>query len=61
MAAELPLIYSTGRHHLRPEVAFLRPADEESVVPRRVRQTSLESEWLLQTIPAYRYAQTPKK
>jgi hypothetical protein len=56
MAAELPLMYGAGRHHVPPEVRFAPLLDDEAALPRRVRQRNLESEPFLVCIPAYRYA-----
>jgi hypothetical protein len=60
LAAELPLLYSTGRHHTIPEVAFPIPVEDESELPRRKRQSELEPKPFLQTIAAYRYTQKTK-
>jgi hypothetical protein len=38
-----------------PEVNYPAPADELADQPRRIRQSSLEAEPFLQSIPAYRY------
>jgi hypothetical protein len=55
IAAELPLLYATGRQHTIPEVTFPRTAEDESELPRRNRQAELEPEPFLQTIAAHRY------
>ena len=59
MAAELPLIYATGRHHVPPEVWYPDPVDENP--ERKVRQAALEPEPFLQSIPAYRYVSSVTK
>lgn len=53
MAAELPLIYATGRHHVPPEVWYPDPVEQNA--ERKIRQAALEPEPFLQTMPAYRY------
>jgi hypothetical protein len=59
VAAELPLLYSKGRHHVPPEVWYPDPIDENA--ERKARQSALEPEPFLQSIPAYRYARKPAK
>jgi hypothetical protein len=56
LAAELPLIYTAGRWPTPPEVNYPASADELAEHARRVRQSELEAEPFLQSIPAYRYA-----
>jgi hypothetical protein len=55
LAAELPLLYTAGRWPTPPEVNYPAPADELANLPRRMRQSVLETEPFLQSIPAYRY------
>jgi hypothetical protein len=55
LAAELPLLYTAGRWPSPPEVKYPAPVDELANQPRRTRQSALESEPFLQSIPAYRY------
>jgi hypothetical protein len=55
IAAELPLLYTAGRWPTPPEVNYPAPVEELASRPRRVRQTELESEPFLRSIPAYRY------
>jgi hypothetical protein len=55
LAAELPLLYTAGRWPAPPEVNYPAPAEENEDKPRRVRESALEPEPFLQTIPAYRY------
>lgn len=52
ISAELPLIYATGRHTVSPEVSF-PPAD--STTSARSRESKLESEAFLNSLPVYRY------
>src|SRR5258708_26725048 len=54
LAAELPLLYTAGRWPTPPEVHYPASADELANQPRRIRQTELEAEPFLQSIPAYR-------
>jgi hypothetical protein len=55
ISAELPLIYATGRRTEEPEVHF--PADGEDLVkPRRQRESKLDPEPLLRSLPVYRYS-----
>jgi hypothetical protein len=56
LAAELPLLYTAGRWPTPPEVNYPAPAEELESRPRRVRESTLEAEPFLQSIPAYRYA-----
>ena len=55
MAAELPLIYATGRNHAPPHVQYPVSDDASSDSPRRSRQANLEPTPFLLSIPAYRY------
>lgn len=54
-AAELPLIYATGRRTEQPEVHF--PADADGSKPKRMRQSKLEAEPYLRSLPVYRYSE----
>jgi hypothetical protein len=45
-----------GRHHAEPQVNFPVAAADHPDQPRRVRQSALEAEPFLKSIPAYRYA-----
>jgi hypothetical protein len=55
ISAELPLIYATGRRTEAPEVHF--PADsEDPAKPKRQRESKLEREPLLRSLPVYRYS-----
>jgi hypothetical protein len=56
LTAELPLPYTAGRWPSPPEVNYPAPVDELANQPRRIRQSVLEAEPFLQSIPAYRYA-----
>jgi hypothetical protein len=54
IAAELPLMYATGRHHQPPEVHF--PLETETTnKPQRTRESKLEPEPYLRSLPVYRY------
>ena len=53
MAAELPLIYATGRRHVPPEVGYPKAVDE--IAARKRREPALEAKPFLQTLPVYRY------
>jgi len=55
LAAELPLLYTASRWPTPPEVNYPAPADELEKQPRRIRQSVLEDEPYLRSIPAYRY------
>jgi hypothetical protein len=55
LAAELPLLYTAGRWPTPPEVTYPTSAEELADQPRRSRQTALEAEPFLESIPAYRY------
>jgi hypothetical protein len=54
-AAELPLLYTAGRWPTPPEVNYPAPADENEDKPRRKRQSELEAEPFLGSMPVYRY------
>jgi hypothetical protein len=54
IAAELPLMYATGRHPQPPEVHFPLGAETESK-PQRTRASKLEPEPFLRSLPVYRY------
>ncbi len=56
IGAELPLLYATGRHHAAPEVNFPIAGANQSDQPRRIRQSVLEPQPFLKSIPAFRYA-----
>jgi hypothetical protein len=59
VVAELPLLYAHGRHPAPPEVSFPKaanPADEAHATPRRSRQSILDRDRYLQSLPVYRYA-----
>jgi hypothetical protein len=53
IAAELPLLYSTGRHAQAPEIRFPPPVD--LAAPPRKRQSKLERHPFLESLPVYRY------
>jgi hypothetical protein len=55
LAAELPLLYTAGRWPTPPEVNYPAPADEAAEKARRTRQSPLEPQPFLESIPAYRY------
>jgi hypothetical protein len=57
IAAELPLMYATGRHPQPPQVHFPVDADEISK-PQRARQSMLEVDPFLHALPVYRYLNT---
>jgi hypothetical protein len=54
IAAELPLMYATGRHHQPPEVHFPVETETENK-PQRKRTSKLEPEPYLSALPVYRY------
>jgi hypothetical protein len=53
ISAELPLIYTTGRRTETPEVHF--PTADDSTKPRRTRESKIEPEPFLRSLPVYRY------
>lgn len=53
VSAELPLIYATGRRIEPPEVYF--PADADDSTPKRTRESKLEPEPFLRSLPVHRY------
>jgi hypothetical protein len=53
ISAELPLIYTTGRRTELPEVRF--PADADDSKTRRSRESKLEPEPFLRSLPVFRY------
>jgi hypothetical protein len=55
LAAELPLLYTAGRWPTSSEVNYPASLHEFGNQPRRTRQSPLEPEPFLQSIPAYRY------
>jgi hypothetical protein len=57
IAAELPLIYATGRHHEPPDVHFPADAENDNNL-RRVRESKLEAAPFLHALPVYRYNST---
>jgi hypothetical protein len=54
ISAGLPLIYATGRRSEPPEVHFSAETDNGDK-PRRVRESKLEAEPFLSSLPVYRY------
>jgi hypothetical protein len=54
ISAELPLIYATGRRTEPAEVHFPEEADA-STKPKRTRESKLEPQPLLRSLPVYRY------
>jgi hypothetical protein len=54
ISAELPLIYATGRHPVLPDVHFPMEAND-ALKPERHRQSKLEPQRFLQSLPVYRY------
>jgi hypothetical protein len=58
IAAELPLIYATGRRTEAPEVRFPLGNDPASL-PKRTRESKLDPEPLLRSLPVYRYIRLP--
>jgi hypothetical protein len=58
ISAELPLIYATGRRTEAPEVHF--PANPEDLLkPQRTRESKLEAQPVLKSLPVYRYVPLP--
>jgi hypothetical protein len=55
ISAELPIIYAIGRRSELPEVRFPPDADD-ATDPKRSRQSKLEYEPLLRSLPVYRYS-----
>jgi hypothetical protein len=56
ISAELPLIYATGRRgEPPPQVRF--PAADDYSKPGRARESKLEPESFLKSLPVYRYRQ----
>lgn len=55
IAAELPLLYATGKRSETPEVHF--PEEEDSTKPQRSRKSKLEPEPYLRSLPVYRYSE----
>jgi hypothetical protein len=61
IAAELPLMYATGRRSQPPEIRFPTNADD-STIPRRTRESKIEPCAYLGSLPVYRYtADTSKR
>jgi hypothetical protein len=55
ISAELPLIYATGRRTEPPEVHFPAEADDPTK-PRRMRESKLEPQPFLRSLPVFRYS-----
>ena len=55
IAAELPLIYATGRRTELPEVNFPVEADNPGKAPR-IRESKIELQPFLRSLPVYRYS-----
>ena len=55
VAAELPLIYATGRSQERPVVRFPEKGSPDAAVPQRMRRSTLEDLPFLAALPVYRY------
>lgn len=55
-AAQIPLLYATGRRHTPPEVTFPANTADAPASARRPRQSILASEPLLRSIPVFRIA-----
>jgi hypothetical protein len=53
IAAELPLMYATGRRTQLPEVRF--PSDADDSEPKRTREAKLEPDPFLRSLPVHRY------
>jgi hypothetical protein len=58
IAAELPLMYATGRHPQEPEVHFPLKTEPPSK-PQRTRKSKLEVAPFLHALPVYRYSLEP--
>ncbi len=56
VVAELPLLYAHGRRPQPPEVHFPDTPRQSGNPPRRARQSKLEPNPYLQSLPVYRYA-----
>jgi hypothetical protein len=56
ISAELPVTYATGRHSKPPEVTFPVPEDDASTKPARGRESQLDAEPFLKSLPVWRYA-----
>ena len=54
IAAELPLLYASGRRTEAPEVRFPDETDNPTK-PKRIRQSKLELQPFLMSLPVYRY------
>jgi hypothetical protein len=58
ISAELPLIYATGRRSEPPEVNFPVEAETEDT-PQRIRESKLEPQPFLRSLPVHRYTTDP--
>lgn len=56
IAAELPLIYATGRRMELPEVHF-PPNGNDAAKPQRIRKSKLEPQPYLRSLPVFRYSE----
>jgi len=56
VVAELPMLYAHGRHPKPPDVTFPSPHQGGATPTRRARQSKLEPEPHLQSLPVFRYA-----
>jgi hypothetical protein len=56
ISAELPLLYATGRRSEPPEVQF--PTADDSK-PKRTRESKIEPEPFLRSLPVHRYQRKP--
>ena len=54
ITAELPLLYPKGRRAMPPEVRFPPPVHADQ--PKRERESKLEPQPFLESLPVYRYA-----
>jgi hypothetical protein len=55
IAAELPLMYPLGRHPQHPVIEFPKTNPSSPGAPQRVRQSQLQPQRYLQSLPVYRY------
>jgi hypothetical protein len=56
IAAELPLMYALGRPEHCPQVNFPVASAPAGTEPRRTRQSQLDAQPFLQSLPVYRYS-----